>query len=145
MGRIASAAWWHGAWRVALRAFLATIPVSFVWEMAQAHAFTGLPASMFWATIACALASLGDGLLVLLIWSAGALVFGQAAWVRMEGWRGWLLLAILGIIVGIVVEVAFVHVLGRWGYRESMPLLPGIHVGLLPVFLLPVLDRKSVV
>jgi hypothetical protein len=99
--------------------------------------FTGLPADALSATAACALASVGDGLLVLLIWGTGVLVFGQAAWVRTKGWRRWMLLVILAIIVGIVVEIAFVHGLGKWGYRDAMPLLPLIRVGLVPVLLFP--------
>jgi len=49
--------------RVLARASLVAVPVRFAWEMAQAHAFTGLPPDAFWATLACARASIGDGLL----------------------------------------------------------------------------------
>jgi len=125
--------WRRRTWLIAGRAFLAAVPVHFVWEMAQAHAFTGLPPDAFWATLACARASVGDGLLTVLVWGAGALLFWHAAWVGPTGWRGWVLLAGLSAAVAVVTEAVLVHILGRWGYRSSMPLLPGVPVGLWPV------------
>ena len=122
-----------GAWRVARRAFLAAIPVHFLWEMAQAHAFTGLPPDAFRATLACAHASLGDGFLTVLVWAVGALVFGRAGWVGPTRWRGWLLLLGLAVVVAMGTEVVLVHGLQRWGYGASMPLLPVLQVGLWPV------------
>ena len=119
--------------RVAMRAFLAAVPVHFAWEMTQAHAFTGLPPDAFGATLACAWASLGDGVLTLLIWGLGALVLGRAAWAGPAGWRGWLLLAGLTVAVAVGTELVLVHGVKRWGYAASMPLLPVLPVGLWPV------------
>lgn len=119
--------------RVPARVFLAAVPVHFVWEMAQAHAFTGLPPDGFWATLACARASVGDDVLTLLIWAAGALAFGRAVWVGPIGWRGWLLLAALAVAVAVGTELVLVYGLRRWTYAASMPLLPVVPVGLWPV------------
>lgn len=126
-------------WRVAGRAFLAAVPAHFVWEMSQAHAFTGLPPDAFRATLTCGLASLGDGALTLVIWGAGALVFGRAAWAGSSGWRGWLLVAALAAAVAVGTEVILVHGLRRWGYGRSMPLLPLLRVGLWPLLQMVVL------
>lgn len=127
------------AWRVGLRAFLAAVPVHFVWEMSQAHAFTGLPPDAFRATVACAWASLGDGLLTLLIWVAGWLAFGRAVWVGPTGWRGWLLATGLAAAIAVGTELVLVYGLHRWGYRSSMPVLPLVAVGLWPVLQVVVL------
>ncbi len=129
----------RAAWRIARRAFLAAVPVHFTWKMAQAHAFTGLPPDAFWATVACARASLGDGLLTLPIWGAGALGFAQASWVRTQGWQGWG--ALIGLAAGVAAgtEMILVYGLGRWGYGASMALLPILQVGLWPVLQMVVL------
>jgi len=127
--------------RVAVRAFLAGVPAHFAWEMAQAHAFTGLPPDAFWATLACARASVGDGVLTLLIWAAGALAFSRVAWVGPIGWRGWLVLAVLAVAVAVGTELVLVYSLRRWTYTASMPLLPVVPVGLWPVLQMVVITQ----
>ncbi len=122
----------QGAWPVGMRALLAAVPVHFVWEMSQAHAFTGLPPDAFRATLACAWASLGDGLLTLVIWGAGALAFGRVAWVGPTRWRGWLLATGLAAGIAVATELVLVYGLHRWGYGSSMPVLPLVPVGLWP-------------
>ncbi len=125
--------------RVAMRAFLAAVPVHFAWEMTQAHAFTGLPSDAFWASLACAWASLGDGVLTLLIWGAGALTFRRAVWLGPTGWRGWLLVVGVAAAVAVGTELVLVGGLRRWGYAASMPVLPALPVGLWPVLQMVVL------
>ncbi len=126
-------------WRVAGRAFGAAVPVHFAWEMSQAHAYTGLPPDAFRATLACAGASVGDGLLTLLIWGAGWLVFARAAWLGPTGWRGWLLAIGLAVAIAVGIEMVLVYGLHRWNYRSAMPVLPLVPVGLWPVLQMVVL------
>jgi hypothetical protein len=81
----------------------------------------------------CFVASLGDGLLVLLIFAAGWAALQRQAWFMQPGGRGYLLMLAVGLVIGVSVEWAAVHVAGRWAYTAQMPLVPGLGVGLVPV------------
>jgi hypothetical protein len=59
--------------------FLIGIALNFVWEMVQAPPYA--PMGPFWrATWRCFRASLGDGVLVLLVWVTGGMLFNSSAW-----------------------------------------------------------------
>jgi len=119
--------------RISARAFGLAVPVHFSWEMGQAYAFTGLPGEAWAATAACAFASLGDGLLTLLILGGGATIFRSWSWFEPRRREQWALVGILSFGVAVATEWILVYELHRWGYASSMPLIPGLRVGLLPV------------
>src|SRR6266446_9686573 len=77
---------------------------------------------MFWH---CFVASLGDGIMVLLIVVAGSIVLRQSDWFVSPGVRGYL--------VAVLVEWGAMHILDRWEYTPSMPTLPVFHIGLVPI------------
>jgi hypothetical protein len=56
------------------RLLAVTIPLYFTWEMLQAPFFTGMPPGWVAATAICAMATLGDGVLVALVAMAGAVL-----------------------------------------------------------------------
>lgn len=58
---------------------LALLPY-FAWEMLQAPAFTGMSPGWWVATAVCALASIGDGVIVLAVFAIGALLFRDWRW-----------------------------------------------------------------
>jgi hypothetical protein len=118
---------------VALRAFVAAVPVHFVWEMAQMGLFLGIPTGFWESAPHCALGSLGDGVLTLLILGSGALAFGTVAWMRRPGWRPWLTVVGLSLIVAVVTDWVLVRGVRRWAYDVDMPIIPGLRVGLTPV------------
>ncbi len=128
------------AYRLDGRAFLATLGVIFAtavavnypWEIAQAPLYAGTEWSgrSLWH---CFVASLGDGLLVLLIFAVGWAVVGRRSWFERPRARGWAAMEIAGLSTGIGVELAAVHVLGRWAYSPRMPLVPGLGIGIVPV------------
>ncbi|HEX8069284.1 MAG TPA: hypothetical protein VF546_05000 [Pyrinomonadaceae bacterium] len=91
----------------------------------------------------CLLASLGDGLLVLLIFAAGRMVLRRRNWYEHPGVGGYLLMLVAGTAVGITVEWLAVHETGTWEYAARMPLLPGTQMGLLPVAQMLVLPPLS--
>ena len=108
--------------RLNARVFLWAVALNFLWEMAQAYAYSGMPPSSFEATLMCGRASLIDGLLVLGIFWGGVVVLSRVEWV-----------AAVGFLVSVVIELNAVYRVGKWGYRETMPLLPPWEVGVLPV------------
>jgi hypothetical protein len=81
----------------------------------------------------CFVASLGDDLLVLLIYAAGWVVLRQANWFSQPGVRGYALMLVSGLTIAVTIEWIGVYVLYRWAYHPSMPGLPVIEIGIVPV------------
>lgn len=111
--------------------FLIAVVVNFVWEMMQAVLFgpMGGWVSGVWT---CFIASLGDGVIVLFIAAIGSLWFQRADWIVRPGFAGYALMTTVGVAIAILIER---HALatGRWAYTEQMPVLPVVHVGIVPV------------
>jgi amino acid transporter len=123
-----------------VRLLAIAIPLYFTWEMLQAPAFTGMPDDWLAATLVCAAATVGDAVIVLLLFGLGVLTFRDRLWFRPPRWGRYLLIVVVAVAVQAVVELVMVYRLGRWGYRSFHPLIGGI--GLLPllqpIVLLPV-------
>jgi hypothetical protein len=66
------------------RLLLLALPPYFAWEMLQAPAFTGMPADWRASTMACAQATVGDGVIVLALFGAGVLL-SAIPWRRRAG------------------------------------------------------------
>jgi hypothetical protein len=112
--------------------YAVAVAVNYPWELAQSSLYEAMDAvgQMWWH---CLLASLGDGLLVLLIVGAGSIAFGRTRWFRTPGVGEYALMLAAGLIIAVTVEWIGLHVLRRWSYTASMPLVPGLGVGLIPV------------
>jgi len=126
-----------------LRLLVLTLPAYFAWEMLQAPAFTGMPEGWLQATAVCAVATLGDGVIVLGLFGLGWLVFRDFRWFvpPRVGRLATIVMAGIGVQVGM--EWIMVYGLGRWGYAEQHPMVSFLGVGLLPILqaavLLPVI------
>ncbi|HVQ77128.1 MAG TPA: hypothetical protein VMT79_16505 [Candidatus Binatia bacterium] len=123
----------RGLLRTTLRLFAIALPLAFAWEMLQAPAFTGMPESWLAATIECGRAAFGDGVIALGLLAAGAMIFGTVRWFRPPRLGRYGVIIGVGIVIQVAVEWLMVHGLGRWGYRTSHPIVPGLDVGILPV------------
>jgi hypothetical protein len=111
--------------------FTVAVAANYLWEMGQMFYYAGMDSPG--AAWNCLLASLGDGLLVLLIFASGWIVLRRRSWYERPGVGGYLLMLIAGFVIGITVESVAVRVSGTWKYTSGMPLLPGTEMGLLPV------------
>ena len=81
----------------------------------------------------CFVPSLGDGIILLLIFFAGWLVYRRQDWADRPGLRGYALMLGCGLVIATIIELGAVHVLNRWDYAAGMPLLPYLGVGLVPL------------
>jgi hypothetical protein len=81
----------------------------------------------------CFIASLGDGLLVLLIFAVGRVALRRRDWFVQPGLRGYLLMLGVGLTVVVGFEWVAVHIAKQWAYTSQMPLLPGLGIGVVPV------------
>jgi hypothetical protein len=125
--------------------FIVAVLVNYAWELAQAPFYVGMEAPItldFWH---CFVASLGDGIMVLLIVSLGWIVLKRRDWFERPGIAGYVVMLTAGFILALLVEWLGLHVLRRWEYSERMPLVPGLGVGIAPIaqmlFLPPLIFR----
>ena len=72
-------------------------------------------------------------MLVLLMLGVGWAIFGQPGWFIEAGLRGFILILGLGLLIGTGLESAEVHILAKWSYTPSMPIVPGLRIGLVPI------------
>lgn len=111
--------------------FVVGVGVNFAWEVTQSVLFAPMGGwvSGVWR---CFTASLGDGVIILTIAAIGWLWFQRADWIVRPGLGGYALTTTLGVAIVVLIER---HALatGRWAYTERMPVLPGVHVGVVPV------------
>ncbi len=126
--------------------FAVAVAINYPWELAQSPLYVQ-PGGAGVRLVHCGVASLGDGVLVLLIVAAGRLVLRRRDWFLRPGIRGYLVMLVTGLLVSVGVEWAALHVLGWWAYAPRMPLVPGLAVGITPVaqmLLLPPLIARIV-
>lgn len=114
------------------RIFYIAVLLSYPWERAQSTLYltkdrTAIP---WWQCLAM---SLGDGLLILLIFWIGWIWFGWPGWFQHPGDRGYALMIVTGFVIIIPLEWAMIYGAEWWSYTARMPLLPGLGVGLSPV------------
>jgi hypothetical protein len=113
--------------------FTIAVLLNYVWELAQAPLYVGLEnydAGVFWH---CFVASLGDGVMVMIILAAGAITFHRWEWFQRPGVAGYLIMLTAGLMLAVLVESVAVHILERWKYTANMPTLPGFAIGLVPI------------
>lgn len=118
--------------RCAVAIFIVSAALNYVWEIAQSPLFAGMDnlGNMWWH---CLVASLGDGVIVLIIHVAGWCVFRRSDWFMHPGVTGYSVMLVTGVIVAVVVEWVAVHAIHRWTYTTRMPLIPGTDIGLVPI------------
>lgn len=113
------------------------VPVNYLWELGQSPLY--LPPSrlgdMLWH---CFVASLEDGVIIGLIYGACALLFRERAWYsRMSRFR-WTVLLTADLATGTLVEWGGLR-LHRWSYADTMPLVPSVGLGIVPILQMLVL------
>jgi hypothetical protein len=119
--------------RIWLRLLALAAPLSFGWEMLQAPGFTGMPRGWVAGTAVCALAALGDTLILLSLFGLGWLAFWNARWFVPPRLGPYALVVLASVTVQVPLEWLMVHRVGRWGYGALQPVLPVLDVGLFPV------------
>lgn len=105
--------------------------LNLVWEVGQLPLFKDgaftLDHIMF-----CALASVADAIIVLLLYYFFALIYKDPMWVKDFTSVKVILLMIVGGIGAILAEKRHLSE-GNWAYAPTMPIIPFVDVGLSPV------------
>jgi hypothetical protein len=132
-------------WRTLLTVFIVAVIVNYLWELAQAPLFVGMEIYNSSVFRHCFVASLGDGVMVLLIVAAGWIILPQQNWFQQPVVSGYLVMLAAGLVIAMIAEWLGVRILRRWEYTEQMPTVPGFSIGLIPiaqmVFLPPLIFR----
>lgn len=126
--------------------FVISVLLNFPWEVAQMPLYVEEGGWLEFA-LHCVIPSLGDGLIVMLIFGVGWAVRGRSDWTDQPGWAAYVLMLVTGFSVAVIVEWVGFYGLNRWGYTARMPLLPGLGIGVVPVLqmliLPPVIFRMT--
>ena len=111
--------------------FALATAVNYAWELAQTPLYVGVTFPV--AIWHCFVSSLGDGLLVFLIFAAVATVMRSPDWYLHPTTQSYLVMAAAGLVVGLAVEWWGLQIARRWQYSELMPVIPGTGIGAVPV------------
>ncbi len=115
---------------VAIFAFL----LNFVWEFWQIGWFSDIPsASHLEGVRICTRAAFGDAGIALVAFGTVSFAERTRTWVGSLTKRNVIGFAFVGVVITIVFEWLATSVLDRWAYAESMPTLPILGTGLLPL------------
>lgn len=118
--------------------FLVGFSINLIWEISQMQFFAGKPGDTFLEGIYyCSLASVIDGITVISIYFIASRILNSV------NLYFYLLTALLGALSAVIFErIAFYFNL--WSYKESMPIVPFIEVGILPFIQLILLVPLSI-
>lgn len=120
--------------RFKLLVFIITIiafVLNFIWEMLQMPLYKGMQINLQSVAV-CALAAIADALMVILIYFCFALVYKKLRWVQQLTLFRFSILVLVGGIGAILAELRHTS-LANWAYSKSMPVIPFVNVGLIPV------------
>ena len=114
--------------------------LNFAWELLQMPLYDNTSFKISHVGF-CALGSVADAIMVVLIYFSLAIVFKTLFWMRPLKWQRIIVAVLIGGVGSALSEIRHLS-LGNWAYSDLMPLLPIIKVGLSPVLqfmILPVL------
>ena len=121
---------------IAVLAFL----LNFIWELIQIPFYKGSSYSIEHIAF-CALASLADAIMVLLLYFGFASIFRNPFWVKNSKWQRIVILILVGGAGATAIE--FWHLSSaNWAYANTMTIIPVINVGIsavLQFMILPVI------
>ena len=124
----------HGSWLAALRRYVGAMALgSLVWEFAHMPLYTlwesGTPVEIAFAALHC---TGGDILIALGVLVASLFIFGTDGWPD----RGYLRVALPAVAAGLAYTIFSewlnIEVRQAWAYRDLMPIIPVLDVGLSP-------------
>jgi len=108
-----------------------------VWEVAQGPLYEGFQYDLGHVAF-CALASVADMFMVLILLFAFGLIFKNVCWIVPLRFNRSLVLILVGG-VGAMLAEKWHTASGDWSYADTMPLIPIVEVGLSPVLQFTVL------
>lgn len=114
--------------------FLFAFLLHYPWEFLQVPFFAGMEEAPHWdATLFCSRAALGDAAMELVAFWIVAAVVRSRRWVLSPSPKTVALFIALGLAMTLAFEWLATGWLDRWTYAASMPVVPLLGVGALPL------------
>lgn len=110
--------------------------LNFPWEFLQAPLFEGMRNAPHWAAVQrCSIATLGDGVIMLVGFWTVAAIWKTRRWVLTPTLRQVGIFTSVGLVITIIVERLATAGLWPmpWAYAATMPVVPLIGAGLFPL------------
>jgi len=125
-------------WRPLVTGIVVSYLANAAWELAQMSLYvTSVPPGWIAALTHCGKAAGGDLLLMGILYLVLVLAIGSWRWpLEPASYRHpatWVLTPAVGALLAVAFELWAVYVDHRWAYGTSMPLIPGLSVGVTPV------------
>ena len=117
--------------RFTIKVLIIGIALNAAWELIQLPLYQNASYTLNHIAI-CSLASLADVIMMMLLYFGFALIYNEPYWHRQFSFQRLWILIVVGGIGGILGELRNINK-GNWAYENSMPIIPGIDVGLYPV------------
>ncbi len=105
--------------------------LNFAWEMLQMPLFKGMDLNLQ-DTLFCAVASVADTVMVMLLYYGFAIIYKEPFWAKQMSWQRISLLIVVGFAGAVLAELRHTSA-GNWSYSNTMPLVPVLNVGVVPV------------
>lgn len=90
------------------------------------------------------IASFKDGLMVVILYLAVGILMRNLSWGRKLNNKRLIILVVLGMVWAVGIEYHAVNVADRWAYAGSMPTLPVLNVGVLPILQMMILPAVAI-
>ena len=111
--------------------FTIALLLNLAWELLQGPLYSGYRYNVQNISF-CALASVADAIMVLLLYFVLSLIYNDSLWIRKLTLIRILIIVLIGGFGAILFESMHI-VVGSWIYTDSMPLIPFTNVGLSPI------------
>lgn len=102
-----------------------------IWELIQIPLYKNASYSLEHIAF-CALASIADAILVMLLFFGSAVIFKNLFWIRDKKWQQIIIVILIGGLGAVLGEMRHLSI-GSWAYADAMPIIPIINVGLSPI------------
>jgi hypothetical protein len=90
--------------RTLISVFFVAVLLNYLWELAQAPLYIGMGCYTAKIFQHCFVASLGDGIMVMMIFAAGWIRLHRWDWFKQTSVRGYLVMAATGLVLAVLVE-----------------------------------------
>ena len=102
-----------------------------IWELIQIPLYKNGSYSLEHIAF-CALASIADAILVMLLFFGSAVIFKNLFWIQDKKWQQIIIVILIGGIGTVLGEMRHLSI-GSWAYADVMPIIPIVNVGLSPI------------